>query len=445
MTTERTGSPIAARYPHVVALVADTLWTITEPYFRTITEVVSLRSGGARLGELELDERIAGGELHNQPARPVLLEISDAGELVTLDLETRGRGNGGGNAGGAIAVLPLYGVMIPRATAFSKMSSSGTSTEDFTAMFRQAVADPTVGSILLDVSSPGGSSELVPELGDVIFEARSQKPVVAIANTQAGSGAYWAASQANEVWITPSGSVGSIGVYSVHQDLTKALEMEGVKVTVIKAGKFKTEGAPWAPLSEEAAAAFQERVDALYGMFTSAVARGRGTTATDVANGYGEGRMLDSTKAKSAGLVDGVATFDQVVRRMARGDVGTSTTRIDAPAAELETGAPSTSATGLHDGPAHRISKLELEPGDRLVVSLDHKITAAGVAELRGRIESEYPGHPVTILSQGVDLSVLTETSPPAAAAGEPPQTFDASRLLQRRAVREAINPTGGS
>jgi ClpP class serine protease len=143
--------------------------------------------------------------------------------------------------------------------------------------------------------------------------------MVAVANTQASSAAYWLGSQAHEVVVSPSGEIGSIGVYQVHRDASKAFEGAGIRHTLVKAGKFKTEGNPYEPLGDEARDAAQQAVNDYYGMFVSDVARGRGVAAEDVTDGYGEGRQLTAKRAVKAGLADRVATLGQTVSRLASG------------------------------------------------------------------------------------------------------------------------------
>ena len=127
---------------------------------------------------------------------------------------------------------------------------------------------------LLD--SPGGSVYGVSELADEIMNARAQKPVIAIANSLAASAAYWIGCSASELYVTPGGEVGSIGVWQAHFDYSQALAAEGVTPTLISAGKYKVEGNPYAPLGEDALGFMQSRVDDYYAVFTKSVARGRG-------------------------------------------------------------------------------------------------------------------------------------------------------------------------
>jgi signal peptide peptidase SppA len=217
-------------------------------------------------------------------------------------------------APGAVAVLPLYGIINQRyAGDFS--GPSGTSVQEFTQQFRQAMNDPNVKAIVIDVDSPGGTVSGVEELATEIYNGRKQKKITAVSNCLCASAAYWIASQANEVCVSPTSMTGSIGVYQLHEDDSEALAAMGVKVSLISAGKYKVEGNPYQPLDEEARGAMQGTVDDFYGMFTKAVARGRGVAVKAVAAGYGQGRVLTAPDAVKQGLADRIATLDEVLSK----------------------------------------------------------------------------------------------------------------------------------
>jgi signal peptide peptidase SppA len=220
---------------------------------------------------------------------------------------------------GSIAVLPLYGVITQRGNMVDDVSGPGsTSTQQFASALRALLTDDTVSQILIDIDSPGGSVYGVAELADEIQAARSHKPVVAIANSLAASAAYWIGSAASEFYVTPGGEVGSIGVWQAHQDFSKALDEAGVKTTLISAGKYKVEGNPYSALDEEAQSFMQSRVDDYYAAFTKAVARGRNVPIAQVREGMGQGRVLGADAALAQNMVDGIATFDEVLKKMRR-------------------------------------------------------------------------------------------------------------------------------
>ncbi|HLM79280.1 MAG TPA: S49 family peptidase [Terriglobales bacterium] len=180
---------------------------------------------------------------------------------------------------------------------------SDTDYQDIRANVRRAVADPSVKTIDLVIDSPGGSVLGLPETADAIHAANRVKPVRAFVTGIAASAAYWLASQASTVTLTPSGEVGSVGVLDLHADISKALDNAGVKVTAVTAGEHKTERAPFVPLSDDARAHMQAGVNAWYGDFLSAIRRGRGARVPATGN-FGGGRMLSSRDALAAGMVD---------------------------------------------------------------------------------------------------------------------------------------------
>lgn len=216
---------------------------------------------------------------------------------------------------GSVALIPVYGVLSGRQSLWSWLF--GSSAQELSASLRQALEDDAVSAIVLDIDSPGGSTDMIPELAAAIRDARGVKPIAASANTRAASAAYWLAAQADEVSVTPSGDVGSIGIYALHRDLTGLEEMAGIKSTLISAGRYKTEGHPLEPLTDDARAAFQATIDEFYGLFLADVAAGRGVSEQTVRDDYGEGRMLTASQALRAGMVDRVETLEETVARLA--------------------------------------------------------------------------------------------------------------------------------
>jgi len=134
---------------------------------------------------------------------------------------------------------------------------------------------------------------------------------------EAASAAYWIGSQATKFYVTPSGEVGSIGVWSMHVDYSRANEQDGIAVTFVSAGEHKVEGNPHEPLSDEARAEMQRSVDETYREFVAAVARGRNVTPAKVLADFGNGRMLTARAAVQAGMADAVKPFEAVLTEVA--------------------------------------------------------------------------------------------------------------------------------
>lgn len=222
-----------------------------------------------------------------------------------------------------ISVLPLMGLLTQRG------SWMGSSLEDYAQMFRDAVAAANVQAIVMLIDSPGGEVSWVDELATIVRDARGSKPIIAVASSQMCSAAYYVGCQADEVFITPSGEGGSIGVWNAHEDWSVAYDQFGVKVTLVYAGEGKVDGNPFEPLSEDAQAEMQAEVDRYYAMFVAAVSKGRKVPAKTI-QGKWQARIYGAPAAVELGMATKVGTLDDAIARAAQlGRKGRSTSAHD--------------------------------------------------------------------------------------------------------------------
>ena len=270
---------------YVLQAFMETPWAILPNKLAALEEIVARHVAGEKLSAEEVETRIHGA------SRPPERRVN------------------------TVAVLPLFGTIFPRANLMTDISGA-TSAERFGAQFDQLLKDPNVGAIVIDVNSPGGQVGGIEELSQKIFDARGQKPIIAVANHLMASAAYWIGTSADELVVSPSSEVGSIGVFAVHEDMSAALEQAGLKVSIIREGKFKAEGNPYEPLSEEARAAIQARVSEIYDAFVSSVARNRAVNAAAVRAGFGEGRVVGAQEAVKLGMADRIATLEDTITRL---------------------------------------------------------------------------------------------------------------------------------
>jgi signal peptide peptidase SppA len=209
-----------------------------------------------------------------------------------------------------VAVLPLQGVLSANGVRFfGRQLTPGMNT------FRQAIAaaadNPEVGAIVIDADSPGGTVAGTPETADAVRQAAAKKPVVAMVDTVTASAAYWIVSQASQIWANPSAELGSIGVMGTHIEFSRALDQEGITATVIRSknAAFKNEANPFEPLSEAALAALQASADEAETGMLATIATGRKMKPDQVAEHFGQGRMMSAARAKDAGMVDRVGSM----------------------------------------------------------------------------------------------------------------------------------------
>lgn len=176
--------------------------------------------------------------------------------------------------------------------------------------------DQSVSAVVVVMDSPGGTCCYTPEAADALYHAAIVKPVHVAVETLCASAAYFIASGATSISCLPSATgVGSIGVRTMHADVSRQLDQMGVKVTQIHAGEHKIEGNPFQPLSAEAKARYQLECETIHDGFINAVARGREVSAATVRANYGKGRVLMPAEAKRVGMIDALELPEAVIGR----------------------------------------------------------------------------------------------------------------------------------
>ena len=306
------------KYERILRAFAQTPFALMPEKAREIMAFLELKSTGVMLTADEIALRI--GRAPGASLRRPLLEMVDMETgLFAFDQEQENerrvqKPNASTGKAGSVAIVNVFGVINQRASG--DLSTESASTEKISAAIRGAHANSRVSRILLNVDSPGGGVYGVAELASEIMRLRGPKPMVAQANSLMASAAYWIGSACDELVCTPSGEIGSIGVYGVHQDWSAAYEELGVKFTLVRAGKFKAEGVDFAPLGDEATAYMQKRVDEYYSMFVRSVAKGRGVSEFQVRNGFGEGRVVGAAEGVMLKMADRVGTLQDTLSRL---------------------------------------------------------------------------------------------------------------------------------
>jgi signal peptide peptidase SppA len=277
------------RYFHLLSMMATTPWAVERSYLAAAMSILANRSFD-----------LAG------PVEP----ISEDAKL------SQRRTDQARKSGGSVAVLPIYGVMAQRMTAMEEQCAGGVSVEKVSAAFRALVADDDISAIVLDWDSPGGSTYGVQEFADEVRAARGTKPIVSQVNSLMASAAYWVGSAADEIVVTPGGRAGSIGVYSIHEDISAMLEQQGVKTTIIKEGEHKIAAHPFGPLTKEG----REQLESLVGesayAFRGAVAENRKVSRKTVVESFGDGKVFGADELVKRGMADRVGTLGDTLARL---------------------------------------------------------------------------------------------------------------------------------
>ncbi|MFZ3483903.1 S49 family peptidase [Sphingomonas sp. 3-13AW] len=278
------------KYPHILAAFASEFWAMEPGKLLAIVDLLAMQADGVKFGAEEIEARIS-------PAT--------ANALARRE--------------GAVAVVPLRGIISPRVSLTPNSSTGGGATaEGFASAIDQVATDDRVKAIIVDADTPGGNVLGVDEASAAVAAVRGRKPIVVQVTGNLASAGYWIGCSADEIVMSPSSAAGAIGVRTAYDDMTAAMEKQGITREIISAGKFKGEGL-LGPLSDETRAYMQGRIDEYYGMFVDRVAAGRGVTAAAVRDGFGQGRMLSAKQAVREGMADRIATMAETLARFGAG------------------------------------------------------------------------------------------------------------------------------
>ena len=169
--------------------------------------------------------------------------------------------------------------------------------------------DPRVGSVVLDIDSPGGGVAASEDLFLKVKRLREKKPVVAFIRGTGASGSYLVACAATRIIALPSAIVGSIGVISLRPVAAELLERLGINISVSKSGPLKDMGAFYRAPTDEERGKLQGLIDELYKAFVGQVAESR-NMKPDVVRGHATGEVFTGRRGRELGLVDELGDFD---------------------------------------------------------------------------------------------------------------------------------------
>lgn len=206
-----------------------------------------------------------------------------------------------------VAVIPLNGMIMKGASSFAEACMGVVNPDRISHALAQAVANSAIRQIVFDMGSPGGRTTFTPELAAQIRAAASMrgKTVWAFTDTMIASACEWMASQCNEVVMTASAQIGSIGTYLAFLNPKLAMDREGMKLELFSRGTHKALGLPGRELTHADREYLEAMVDKLNVEFVAAVKAGRPNVSEEALR---DAKMYDGPDAIKHGLADGIVS-----------------------------------------------------------------------------------------------------------------------------------------
>lgn len=251
-------TPELRNLPHIASMAFNEPLMLEPAYARVFFCALA-----GQLGITRLTDTVSGATLGAEQIAEPLALFGDDEEMGPRPSRSYQITNG-------IAVLPVSGTLVSKTRSLQPYSGM-TGYNGIIARLQQAMSDPGVDGILLDMDTPGGMVSGAFDCADIIARMRDTKPIWALANDMNCSAGQLIASAASRRLVTQTARTGSIGVMMAHSNYGAALKTQGVEVTLIYSGDHKIDGNPYEKLPKDVRADFQTRIDATRQMFAEKV------------------------------------------------------------------------------------------------------------------------------------------------------------------------------
>ena len=160
-----------------------------------------------------------------------------------------------------------------------------------------------VKSVVMRVSSPGGSAVASDIIWREVKRLAEIKPVVVSMGNVAASGGYYISAPAAKILAESSTITGSIGVIGMLPKFTEFREKYGISFHVVTQTERQKLFSMSASSTEADRQLFGESIDSMYQEFITKVAAGRSLKVEDV-DKLAQGRVYTGSQALALGLVD---------------------------------------------------------------------------------------------------------------------------------------------
>ena len=163
---------------------------------------------------------------------------------------------------------------------------------------------------LMDDSDNKGILLYVDKL--IEYKETTGRPIWTYMAHYAASGGYMTSVTGDKIYANKNTVTGSIGVIMSGYDMSGLYEKLGIRYVSITSGVNKDSS----KLTDEQVAIYQSQVDECYQEFVNIVADGRDMSADQV-KALADGRTYTAKQAKANGLIDEIATYQDVMNQMA--------------------------------------------------------------------------------------------------------------------------------
>ena len=206
-----------------------------------------------------------------------------------------------------IALIPINGPITDTGIISGLIPKKGISASKIINNLERADKDPSIKGIIININSPGGTVVASQELAEKVKKIK--KPVVALLEDTAASGAYWVASAADVIVAHPMTITGSIGVTGPYLGFSGLMEEYGIAYQRFVSAPYKDIGSPYKEPTKDERKILQYNIDKIHNYFVKEISKNRNKDLSF----FGNGAFYLGVDAKKLGLVDYIGTKELAI------------------------------------------------------------------------------------------------------------------------------------
>lgn len=193
----------------------------------------------------------------------------------------------------------------------------GIVSEDLVETIDKAAKDESVKSVVLRVSSPGGSAYGSEQIWRALTNLKKKKPLIVSMGDYAASGGYYISCMADSIVAQPNTLTGSIGIFGVIPNIDGLNKKLGLSYDGVKTNKMSDAISVNRAFTPEEKVLMQNYINNGYELFVKRCADGRKKSVGEIKS-IAEGRVWTGEDAVKIGLVDAIGGLDEAIAMAAK-------------------------------------------------------------------------------------------------------------------------------
>lgn len=204
---------------------------------------------------------------------------------------------------------------------FINLEGTITDSMEFVLTLKKYLATPTIKGLLLRINCGGGAPGASWHMYNELACFRKIKPVVALVEDMAASGAYWVACGASAILLSPVSEVGSVGVFfrQFTQKNRRLNSKDGlcadIEPFIMKVGKYKAANVEGVGFTEDQIDHQKNLLERLYKEFYLSVSRER-KLDPEKAHEWAEGRVYIGQEAIECNFADKIGSITDAEQQL---------------------------------------------------------------------------------------------------------------------------------